>query len=89
MCGRYTIGTDAAALEARFHAWASASRVSPSSNAAPSQGLPTILSANPHAITMSTWGFLPTWGRTEQRYVKFHRTDIEQVQNEEKSFTFR
>jgi putative SOS response-associated peptidase YedK len=54
MCGRYTIGTDAAAMEARFHVQVAAGRVSPSYNAAPSQGLPTILNANPHAITRST-----------------------------------
>ena len=35
--------------------------LSPSYNAAPSQGLPAILSANPHTITLSTWGFLPEW----------------------------
>ena len=47
MCGRYTIFTDAAALEARFHAYVPPSLLAPSYNAAPSQGLPTILSANP------------------------------------------
>jgi len=61
MCGRYSIVTDAEALEARFHARASASMVSPSYNAAPSHGLPTILGANPQAITVSAWGFLPEW----------------------------
>ena len=61
MCGRYTIGTDAAALEARFQAQAAAGIVSPSYNAAPSQGLPTIFNASPHAITISAWGFLPAW----------------------------
>ena len=66
MCGRYTIGTDAAALEARFHAQGAAGRVSPSYNAAPSQRLPTILSANPHAITVSAWGFLPEWADGRQ-----------------------
>src|SRR2546421_901446 len=66
MCGRYTIGTDAAALEARFQAQGAASLVSPSYNAAPSQGLPTILRANPHAITVSAWGFLPEWADGRQ-----------------------
>ncbi len=61
MCGRYTIGTDAAALEARFQAQAAAGIVSPSYNAAPSQRLPTIFNASPHAITISAWGFLPAW----------------------------
>jgi putative SOS response-associated peptidase YedK len=42
MCGRYTIGTDAGALEARFQAQGAASGVCPGYNAAPSQGLPTI-----------------------------------------------
>jgi putative SOS response-associated peptidase YedK len=61
MCGRYTIGTNAAALEARFHAYVPPSLLAPSYNAAPSQGLPTILNANPYLITVSTWGFRPAW----------------------------
>jgi len=61
MCGRYTIFTDAAALEARFHAYVPPSLLAPSYNAAPSQGLPTILSANPYVITVSGWGFRPEW----------------------------
>ena len=66
MCGRYTISTDAAALEARFQAQGAVSMISPSYNAAPSQGLPTILSTNPHAITVSAWGFLPEWADGRQ-----------------------
>ena len=46
MCGRYTIAADAKALEARFHAYAPPGLLAPSYNAAPSQGLPTILNAN-------------------------------------------
>ena len=61
MCGRYTIGTDAEALAARFDVQLPASLLSPSYNAAPSQGLPTILNACPTTITLSTWGFLPEW----------------------------
>ena len=61
MCGRYTIATDAEALAARFHAEVPASLISPSYNAAPSQGLPVILNARPQTITRGTWGFLPAW----------------------------
>ena len=61
MCGRYTIVTDAAALEARFHAYVPPSLLVPSYNAAPAQGLPTILNANPYVITVSAWGFRPEW----------------------------
>ena len=61
MCGRYTIFTDAAALAARFHAYVPPSLLAPSYNAAPSQGLPTILSANPYVITVSGWGLRPEW----------------------------
>jgi len=61
MCGRYTIHTDAAALEARFHAYVPPSLLAPSYNAAPAQGLPTILNANPYVITVSAWGFRPEW----------------------------
>src|SRR5437763_278242 len=61
MCGRYTIVTDAKALEARFQAYLPPSQLAPSYNAAPSQGLPTILNANPYVITVSAWGFRPEW----------------------------
>ena len=53
MCGRYTIVADAAALEVRFHAYVPPSLLAPSYNAAPAQGLPTILNANPYVITVS------------------------------------
>ena len=49
--------TDAAALEARLHASVPLSLVAPSSHAAPAQGLPTIVHANPSVITVSAWGF--------------------------------
>jgi putative SOS response-associated peptidase YedK len=61
MCGRYTIVTDAQALEARFHAYMPPGLLAPSYNAAPAQGLPTILNANPYLITVSAWGFRPEW----------------------------
>ena len=61
MCGRYTIHTDAAALEARFQAYVPPGLLAPSYNAAPTQGLPTILNANPYLITVSVWGFRPEW----------------------------
>ena len=60
MCGRYTIAADAKALEARFHAYAPG-LLAPSYNAAPTQGLPTILNANTYVITVSVWGFRPEW----------------------------
>jgi len=61
MCGRYTIAADAKALEARFHAYVPPGLLAPSYNAAPAQGLPTILNANPYLITVSVWGFRPEW----------------------------
>jgi putative SOS response-associated peptidase YedK len=61
MCGRYTIAADAGALAARFHAYVPPSLLTPSYNAAPSQGLPTILHVNPYVITVSAWGFRPEW----------------------------
>ena len=61
MCGRSTIVADAAALAARFHAYVPPGLLTPSYNAAPSQGLPTILHANPYVITVSAWGFQPEW----------------------------
>jgi putative SOS response-associated peptidase YedK len=61
MCGRYTLCTDAAALAARFQAYVPPSLVAPTYNAAPAQGLATIVNANPYIITVSTWGFRPEW----------------------------
>jgi putative SOS response-associated peptidase YedK len=61
MCGRYTLSTDAAALAARFQAYVPPGLVAPTYNAAPAQGLPTILNANPYIITVSIWGFRPEW----------------------------
>jgi putative SOS response-associated peptidase YedK len=59
MCGRYTITADAKELEARFQAYVPPGLLAPSYNAAPTQGLPTILNANPYLITVSVWGFRP------------------------------
>lgn len=61
MCGRYTIFTDAKALEARFQAYVPPGLLAPRYNAAPAQGLPTILNANSYIITVSSWGFRPEW----------------------------
>ena len=61
MCGRYTIAADAKALEARFQAYVPPGLLAPSYNAAPTQGLPTILNANTYVITVSVWGFRPEW----------------------------
>ena len=61
MCSRYTLGTDAAALAARFQAYMPPGLVAPIYHAAPARGLPTILNANPYIITVSTWGFRPEW----------------------------
>jgi len=61
MCGRYTIFTEAKALEDRFHAYVPPGLLAPSYNAAPAQGFPTILHANPYVITVSAWGFRPEW----------------------------
>jgi len=61
MCGRYTIAAAAKALEARFQAYVPPGLLAPSYNAAPAQGLPTILHANPYVITVSAWGFRPEW----------------------------
>jgi putative SOS response-associated peptidase YedK len=60
MCGRYTIYTKKDALEQRFNAALEESFV-PRYNAAPSQLLPIIRNDNPAAITLVSWGFLPSW----------------------------
>ena len=61
MCGRYTLASPIEALEQRFHAAPSDAFLTPMYNAAPSQALPTIFNTNPHAITLSAWGFIPEW----------------------------
>jgi putative SOS response-associated peptidase YedK len=58
--------TQAEALAERFHAEV-AEPIQPTYNAAPEQGLLTILNAEPHIITVSAWGFVPEWadGRSD------------------------
>ncbi len=59
MCGRYTLFTPAADLEARFGA--DFAGVEPSYNCAPGQELPVIADEEPARATRMTWGFTPAW----------------------------
>ena len=59
MCGRFTMATNAEALEERFHAHVSTEVAAPTYNAAPSQAQLTILNDHPEAIVRATWGFVP------------------------------
>jgi len=61
MCGRYTLSTLPEALAERFHIELARESLTPTYNAAPSQALPAIFNSNPHAITLSAWGFIPEW----------------------------
>jgi putative SOS response-associated peptidase YedK len=61
MCGRYTIAPSREALAERFHAGLSRELLTPPYHAAPSQALPAIFKTNPHALTVSAWGFIPAW----------------------------
>lgn len=67
MCGRFTLYTQAEALEERFHATIAEDSYRPSYNAAPSQALLTILHDNPEVIVPTAWGFVPAWaaGRSD------------------------
>ena len=55
-----------AELVGRFHVELPSVPIKPTYNAAPGQELLTIVNAEPDAITLSTWGFVPAWaaGRT-------------------------
>jgi len=61
MCGRFTIATNAEALEERFRAHVSTEVAVPTYNAAPSQAQLTILNDHPDAIVHAAWGFVPEW----------------------------
>src|SRR5262245_25500712 len=61
MCGRFTMATNAEALEERFRAYVSTEVAPPTYNAAPSQAQLTILNEHPHAIIRAAWGFVPEW----------------------------
>jgi putative SOS response-associated peptidase YedK len=61
MCGRYTLSTQAEALEERFHAVLPAHVYEATYNAAPSQEHLTLLNDNPHEIAAASWGFVPAW----------------------------
>ena len=59
MCGRYTLFTPAADLEARFDA--DFEGIEPSYNCAPGQDLPVIADEDPSAATRMQWGLTPSW----------------------------
>jgi putative SOS response-associated peptidase YedK len=61
MCGRFTMATNAEALEERFRAHLSTEIAVPTYNAAPSQAQLAILNDRPHAIVRAAWGFVPEW----------------------------
>src|SRR5215471_19020439 len=61
MCGRFTMATNTAALEERFHARLATEIAGPTYNAAPSQAQLTILNDRPQAIVRAAWGFVPEW----------------------------
>ena len=61
MCGRFTMATNAGALEVRFRAHVSTEVAAPTYNAAPSQAQLTILNDHPDAIVRAAWGFVPEW----------------------------
>jgi putative SOS response-associated peptidase YedK len=61
MCGRFTMATNAEALEERFRAHLSIEVVGPTYNAAPSQAQLTILNDHPDTIVRAAWGFVPEW----------------------------
>jgi putative SOS response-associated peptidase YedK len=67
MCGRYTMSTNAEALEERFHAQLSPDVAGLTYNAAPSQAQLAILNDHPQTIVRATWGFVPGWadGRSD------------------------
>jgi len=55
------MAADAPALAARLQAYVPPGLLALSYHAAPAQGLPTIVHANPSLITVSAWGFRPAW----------------------------
>ncbi|VTT87811.1 hypothetical protein DM2_1145 [Halorubrum sp. DM2] len=59
MCGRYTLFTPTADLEARFDA--DFSDHEPSYNCAPGQSLPVITDEDPSEATRMEWGLTPSW----------------------------
>ena len=61
MCGRFTLATNPAALEERFHAHLATAIATPTYNAAPSQAQLTILNDRPDVIVHAAWGFVPAW----------------------------
>jgi putative SOS response-associated peptidase YedK len=61
MCGRFTLATNPAALEERFHARLATELAVPTYNAAPSQAQLTILNDHPDTIVRAAWGFVPEW----------------------------
>jgi putative SOS response-associated peptidase YedK len=69
MCGRMTIATEQAILEARFHAQA-VDKIEKHYNAYPNHDrykLPVITLEDPAHITMRSWGMVPAWWTRDTR----------------------
>jgi len=62
MCGRYSLIKKAIPKEHRYAAKFAGKEPEPNYNAAPSQFLPVITTANPQAVYF-TWGLLPAWAK--------------------------
>jgi putative SOS response-associated peptidase YedK len=60
MCGRYTIVTPVAELEARFGVTVD-DELRPRYNAAPGQHLPVVTDAAPETVQHLRWGLVPSW----------------------------
>jgi putative SOS response-associated peptidase YedK len=63
MCGRYTLGTPAEDLAARFDVEPPA--FEPSYNCAPGQSLPVVTDDRPEEFTEKRWGLTPSWADSD------------------------
>src|SRR5262249_12677378 len=66
MCGRFTMATNAEALEERFRAHVSTEVAAPTYNAAPSQAQLTILLDHPDVIPRPAGGLGQEWANARQ-----------------------
>lgn len=62
MCGRFTLSSDAATVQAEFNL-SELPTLAPRYNIAPSQPVAIITNDQPETLTMVQWGLIPSWSK--------------------------
>ena len=63
MCGRYTLKTPIAELQAQFGLLAGPATLPPRYNIAPSQSVAIVANDAPTSLQFARWGLIPSWAK--------------------------